>query len=66
MALTCRYQGSHWRAVRACLGCPVRCGTLLLLSFYFYAPNKNDLPFPWMLSFLGLSEALSILLDLKV
>ncbi|XP_016059234.1 PREDICTED: stimulator of interferon genes protein [Miniopterus natalensis] len=60
-----RYQGSHWRAVRACLGCPVRCGTLLLLSFYFYTPNKNDLPFPWMLSFLGLSEALSILLDLK-
>lgn len=57
-----RYQGSYWRAVQACLGCPIRYGALLLVSCYFYAslPNKA-----WMLSLLGLSEALSILLDLQ-
>lgn len=62
-----RYQGSYWRAVWACLGCPIRCGALLLLSCYFYdsLPNKAGMPFAWMLSLLGLSEALSILLDLQ-
>lgn len=62
-----RYQGSYWKAVRACLGCPIRCGTLLLLSCYFSAslPSPADLPFTWMLVLLSLSEALNILLDLQ-
>nr|A0A291NUG3.1 RecName: Full=Stimulator of interferon genes protein; Short=STING [Pteronotus parnellii]ATJ03489.1 transmembrane protein 173 [Pteronotus parnellii] len=62
-----RYQGSYWKAVRACLGCPIRCGTLLLLSCYFYTPfpNTTHLPFTWTLALLGLSQALSILLDLQ-
>ncbi|KAM5301203.1 stimulator of interferon genes protein [Glossophaga mutica] len=62
-----RYQGSYWKAVRACLGCPIRCGALLLLSCYFNAflPNPADLPFTWMLALLSLSVALSILLDLQ-
>ncbi|XP_006086577.1 stimulator of interferon genes protein [Myotis lucifugus] len=62
-----RYQGSYRRAVRACLGSPIRCGVLVLLSCYFYDPLSNEagLPFIWMLPFLGLSEALSIILDLQ-
>ncbi|XP_045854686.1 stimulator of interferon genes protein [Meles meles] len=62
-----RYQGSYWRAMRACLGCPIRCGALLLLSCYFYGslPNTAGLPFTWMLALLGLSEALNILLGLQ-
>ncbi|KAF0878645.1 stimulator of interferon genes protein [Crocuta crocuta] len=62
-----RYQGSYWRAMWACLGCPVRTGALLLLSCYFYGtlPNTADLPFALMLALLGLSQALNILLDLQ-
>ncbi|XP_014650944.1 PREDICTED: stimulator of interferon genes protein [Ceratotherium simum simum] len=62
-----RYQGSYWRAVRACLGCPIRCGALLLLSCYFYCflPKTNGLPFTWILALLGLSQALNILLGLQ-
>ncbi|CAK7320664.1 stimulator of interferon genes protein isoform X1 [Vulpes vulpes] len=62
-----RYQGSYWRATRACLGCPIRCGALLLLSCYFYGslPNIAGLPFTWMLALLGLSQALNILLELQ-
>uniref|UniRef100_A0A7N5JNA3 Stimulator of interferon response cGAMP interactor 1 n=1 Tax=Ailuropoda melanoleuca TaxID=9646 RepID=A0A7N5JNA3_AILME len=62
-----RYQGSYWRAARACLGCPIRCGALLLLSCYFYGslPNTAGLPFTWMLALLGLSQALNILLELQ-
>lgn len=62
-----RYQGSYWRAVRACLGCPIRCGALLLLSCYCYTylPNTAGLPFAWIVALLGLSQALNILLDLQ-
>ncbi|XP_048076949.1 stimulator of interferon genes protein isoform X2 [Ursus arctos] len=62
-----RYQGSYWRAARACLGCPIRCGALLLLSCYFYGslPNTAGLPFTWTLALLGLSQALNILLELQ-
>ncbi|XP_004397863.1 PREDICTED: stimulator of interferon genes protein [Odobenus rosmarus divergens] len=62
-----RYQGSSWRAMRACLGCPIRCGALLLLSCYFYGslPNPAGWPFPWTLALLGLSQALNILLELQ-
>ncbi|KAF6083332.1 hypothetical protein HJG60_019081 [Phyllostomus discolor] len=62
-----RYQGSYWKAVRACMGCPIRCGTLLLLSCYFIAslPSPADPPFTWMLVLLSLSEAVNILLDLQ-
>ncbi|XP_027462926.1 stimulator of interferon genes protein isoform X1 [Zalophus californianus] len=62
-----RYQGSSWRAMRACLGCPIRCGALLLLSCYFYGslPNPAGRPFPWTLALLGLSQALNILLELQ-
>ncbi|XP_012501803.1 PREDICTED: stimulator of interferon genes protein isoform X2 [Propithecus coquereli] len=62
-----RYQGSYWKAVRACLGCPIRCGALLLLSCYFYSslPNEAGLPVTWMLALLGLSEAVNILLGLQ-
>lgn len=68
MAVTFRYQSSYRRAVQACLGCPIRCGTLLLLSCYFYysLPNKNGLSFIWMLALLGLSQALNILLGFQV
>lgn len=67
-AVTCRYQGSYWRAFRACLGCPIRCGVLLLLSCYCYTflPNTAGLPFAWIVALLGLSQALNILLDLQV
>ncbi|KAM7142185.1 stimulator of interferon genes protein isoform 1-T6 [Molossus nigricans] len=63
-----RYQGSYWRAVQACLGCPIRFVTLLLLScfYYIFFPNISGLPFTWLLSLLGLSEALSILLNFQV
>ncbi|XP_053763429.1 stimulator of interferon genes protein isoform X3 [Panthera pardus] len=61
-----RYQGSYWRAMKACLGSPVRSGALLLLSCYFYSTlPSTDLPFTWMLALLGLSQALNILLDLQ-
>ncbi|XP_073658688.1 stimulator of interferon genes protein isoform X8 [Tursiops truncatus] len=62
-----RYQGSYWKAVRACLGCPMRRGALLLLSCYFYfsLPNVAGLPFTCMLALLGLSQALNILLGLQ-
>ncbi|XP_036702278.1 stimulator of interferon genes protein isoform X5 [Balaenoptera musculus] len=62
-----RYQGNYWKAVRACLGCPMRRGALLLLSCYFYfsLPNVAGLPFTWMLALLGLSQALNILLGLQ-
>ncbi|XP_007461503.1 PREDICTED: stimulator of interferon genes protein [Lipotes vexillifer] len=62
-----RYQGSYWKAVRACLGCPMHRGALLLLSCYFYCslPNVAGLPFTWMLALLGLSQALNILLGLQ-
>ncbi|XP_032332749.1 stimulator of interferon genes protein isoform X1 [Camelus ferus] len=62
-----RYQGSSWKAVRACLGCPIRCGALLLLSCYFYfsLPNTTGLPFTWMFALLGISQALNILLGLQ-
>ncbi|XP_004042660.2 stimulator of interferon genes protein isoform X1 [Gorilla gorilla gorilla] len=62
-----RYRGSYWRTVRACLGCPLRRGALLLLSIYFYysLPNAVGPPFTWMLALLGLSQALNILLGLK-
>ncbi|XP_064222445.1 stimulator of interferon genes protein isoform X5 [Aotus nancymaae] len=62
-----RYQGSYWRAVRACLGCPIRLGAQLLLSSYFYCllPNELGRPFTWTLALLGLSQALNILLGLK-
>lgn len=68
MAVTCRYQGSYWKAVQACLGCPMFCVTLLLLSCYFYVslPNTAGLPFTLTLALLGLSQALSILLGLQV
>lgn len=54
--------------MQACLGCPIRFVTLLLLScfFYIFLPNINGLPFMWLLPLLGLSEALSILLNLQV
>ncbi|XP_007937166.1 stimulator of interferon genes protein [Orycteropus afer afer] len=62
-----RYQGSYWKAVRACMGCPIRRGTLLLLScyFYFFLPNMADLPLTWMLALLGLLQAMNILLSLQ-
>lgn len=68
MRVTCRYHGSYWRAVRACLCSSMRCGVLLLLSCYFYCslPNMAGLPFTWMLALLGLSQALNILLGLQV
>uniref|UniRef100_H0X198 Stimulator of interferon genes protein n=1 Tax=Otolemur garnettii TaxID=30611 RepID=H0X198_OTOGA len=62
-----RYQGYYWKAVWACLGCPIRCGVLLVLSCfsYFFFPHEAGLPFPWMLTLLGTSEALTILLGLQ-
>ncbi|XP_058533785.1 stimulator of interferon genes protein isoform X1 [Ochotona princeps] len=62
-----RYQSSYWKAIRSCLGCPIRHGALLLLSGYFYYSLRNlvDLPFSWMLALLGLSQALNILLGLQ-
>ncbi|KAM8764320.1 stimulator of interferon genes protein [Rhynchonycteris naso] len=62
-----RYQDSHWRAVRACLGCPIRCVALLLLSCYFYMslPNTAGLSIIRSFVLLGLSQALNILLDLQ-
>ncbi|KAM9254212.1 stimulator of interferon genes protein [Dugong dugon] len=62
-----RYQGSYWRAVRACMGCPIRHGALLLLSCYFCFsfPNMVDLPLTWILALLGLFQAVNILLSLQ-
>lgn len=62
-----RYQDSYWKAVRACLGCPIRSMALLLLSSYFYSslPHAADLCLSWMLGLLGLSKSLSILLGLQ-
>ncbi|KAM4875285.1 stimulator of interferon genes protein [Thomomys bottae] len=62
-----RYQGSYWKAVRACLGCPIRQGALLLLSCYFYPSLRNitGLSHSWVLAILVLSQALSILLGLQ-
>ncbi|XP_055481511.1 stimulator of interferon genes protein [Psammomys obesus] len=62
-----RYQGSYWKAVHACLGCPLLRVALLLLSFYFYCflPSTTGLPLSWMLALLGLSQSLSILLGLQ-
>ncbi|XP_006866201.1 PREDICTED: stimulator of interferon genes protein [Chrysochloris asiatica] len=62
-----RYQGSYWRAMRACVGCPIRRGALLLLSCYFYfsLPNMDDLPLTWMLALLGLLQSVNILLNLQ-
>ncbi|XP_042547999.1 stimulator of interferon genes protein [Dipodomys spectabilis] len=62
-----RYQGSYWKAIRACLGCPIRHGALLLLSCYFYPSLRNitGLSLSWVLVILVLSQALSILLGLQ-
>ncbi|XP_019517728.1 PREDICTED: stimulator of interferon genes protein [Hipposideros armiger] len=62
-----RYQGSYWRAARACLGCPITYGALLLLScyFYIYLPNIAGLPFTWVFALLGVSQALNILLGFQ-
>ncbi|KAF7461623.1 stimulator of interferon genes protein [Marmota monax] len=62
-----RYQGSYWKAVRACVDCPIRRGAVLLLSCYFYCslPNPTGQPLSSMLAFLGFSQALSILLGLQ-
>lgn len=67
-AIPCRYQSSYWKAIRSCLGCPIRQGALLLLSCYFYYSLRNLVgsPFSWMLALLGLSQALNILLGLQV
>ncbi|KFO19326.1 Transmembrane protein 173 [Fukomys damarensis] len=63
-----RYQGSYWKAVQACLGCPIRCVAVLLLSCYFYCslPMDTGLSLSWTLALLGLSKALSILLGFQV
>ncbi|XP_076994749.1 stimulator of interferon genes protein [Tamandua tetradactyla] len=62
-----RYHGSYWRALRACLGCPIRRAALLLLSCYFFSslPNTAGLPLTWMLALLGLSQALTIILGFQ-
>lgn len=63
-----RYQGSHWRALRACLGCPIRTGALLMLACFacFLVPEEASLHITWTFALLGLSEALNILFGLKV
>ncbi|XP_021111569.1 stimulator of interferon genes protein isoform X2 [Heterocephalus glaber] len=62
-----RYRGSYWKAVQACLGCPIRRVAVLLLSCYFYCflPMDTALSLSWTLALLGLSKALSILLGLQ-
>nr|XP_004652491.1 stimulator of interferon genes protein isoform X2 [Jaculus jaculus] len=62
-----RYHGSYWKALQACLGCPIRRGAVLLLASYFYSslPNAAGLPLRWLLALLGLSQALCILLGLQ-
>lgn len=62
-----RYQGSYWKTVSACLGCPIRCVALFLLSSYFYCfvPETAELRLSWMLGLLGLSKSLSMLLGLQ-
>lgn len=63
-----RYQGSYWKAVRACVGSPICFMALILLSFYFYCflENTSDLHLGWLLGTLVLSKSLSITLDLQV
>ncbi|XP_003477199.1 stimulator of interferon genes protein [Cavia porcellus] len=62
-----RYSGSSWKAVRACLGCPIRSGAVLLLSCYLSSslPTDSGKPFWWTLALLGLSKAVTILLGLQ-
>lgn len=62
-----RYQGKYWKAVRACLGCPIRRTALLFLSFYFYCslPNTTGPNLCWMFALLGLSQSLNILLGFQ-
>lgn len=62
-----RYQGSYWKAVRACAGNPIRFMAVLLLSFYFYCSlgNTTGLHLGWMLGLLVLSKSLSMVLDLQ-
>ncbi|XP_049991029.1 stimulator of interferon genes protein isoform X1 [Alexandromys fortis] len=63
-----RYQSNYWKAVRACLGCPIRRTTLLVLSFYFYYyyfQKDADLSLSWMLLLLALSQSINILLGLQ-
>lgn len=53
----------------ACLGCPIRRTTVLVLSFYFcyyYFPKNADLSLSWMLPLLALSQSINILLGLQV
>lgn len=66
--MLCRYQGKYWKAVRACLGCPIRRTALLFLSFYFYCslPNTTGPNLCWMFALLGLSQSLNILLGFQV
>lgn len=55
--------------MRACLGCPIRRTTLLVLSFYFYYyyfQKVADLSLSWMLLLLALSQSINILLGLQV
>lgn len=62
-----RYQGSYWKAVRACLDCPFRRLALILLSSYFYCSLQEpaDVRLSWMLGLLGLSKSITILLGLQ-
>lgn len=54
--------------MRACLGCPIRSGAVLLLSCYLSSslPTDSGKPFWWTLALLGLSKAVTILLGLQV
>ncbi|XP_028618625.1 stimulator of interferon genes protein [Grammomys surdaster] len=62
-----RYHGSYWKAVHACLGCPIRCMALFLLSsyFYYFPSNTTELHLSWVLGLLVLSKSVSILLGLQ-
>nr|BAE32222.1 unnamed protein product [Mus musculus]BAE42224.1 unnamed protein product [Mus musculus]BAE42310.1 unnamed protein product [Mus musculus] len=61
-----RYQGSYWKAVRACLGCPIHCMAMILLSSYFYfLQNTADIYLSWMFGLLVLYKSLSMLLGLQ-
>lgn len=62
-----RYQGSYWKAVRACVGSPICFMALILLSFYFYCSleNTSDPRLAWHLGILVLSKSLSMTLDLQ-
>lgn len=50
------------------MDCPIRRGTVLLLSCYFYCslPNTAGQPLSLTFALLGLSQALNILLGLQV